>query len=280
MWIFPTNYPDKWSADSTNKIFASDWVTNFNITVDEIWDENFSNRSTSDLVEWMNQYFTDIRVTNATQVQQNITDISGLDSDKADKTNVLELDNTTVFTPDSDYEPATKKYVDDSWATFATDQEALEWTATDRVVSVKQVDDNYGVEIQWGTEYIMWEANTERATSSTTMILWKEIECRAWGNFRVSYESSSFQSGGSPSDRNNESQIYKNGVAFWTLNSNTAEYSSPVTYTEDLTFADGDLIQLYYRRVDTWDVNAVIRNMNVKYDLMKFKKYTWTTNID
>lgn len=35
-------------------------------------------------------------------------------SDKADKTNVLELDNTTAFTPDADYEPATKKYVDDN----------------------------------------------------------------------------------------------------------------------------------------------------------------------
>lgn len=33
---------------------------------------------------------------------------------KADKTNVLELDNTTPFTPDDDHEPATKKYVDDN----------------------------------------------------------------------------------------------------------------------------------------------------------------------
>jgi len=33
---------------------------------------------------------------------------------KSDKTNVLELDNTTAFTPDADYEPATKKYVDDN----------------------------------------------------------------------------------------------------------------------------------------------------------------------
>lgn len=30
------------------------------------------------------------------------------------KTNVLELDNTTPFTPDADHEPATKKYVDDA----------------------------------------------------------------------------------------------------------------------------------------------------------------------
>lgn len=32
----------------------------------------------------------------------------------ATKTNVLELDNTSAFTPDADYEPATKKYVDDN----------------------------------------------------------------------------------------------------------------------------------------------------------------------
>jgi len=37
-------------------------------------------------------------------------DISG----KADKSNVLELDNIDAFTPDADYEPATKKYVDDN----------------------------------------------------------------------------------------------------------------------------------------------------------------------
>ena len=37
-------------------------------------------------------------------------DLSGL----ALKSNVLELDNTDVFVPDTDYEPATKKYVDDS----------------------------------------------------------------------------------------------------------------------------------------------------------------------
>jgi len=34
--------------------------------------------------------------------------------EKADKANVLELDNETAFTPDADYEPATKKYVDDN----------------------------------------------------------------------------------------------------------------------------------------------------------------------
>jgi hypothetical protein len=35
-------------------------------------------------------------------------------STKADKDNVLELDNTTEFTPSSDFHPSTKKYVDDT----------------------------------------------------------------------------------------------------------------------------------------------------------------------
>jgi hypothetical protein len=36
------------------------------------------------------------------------------DGDVATTANVLELDNTDVFVPDADYEPATKKYVDDN----------------------------------------------------------------------------------------------------------------------------------------------------------------------
>ena len=40
-------------------------------------------------------------------------DIIGL-SDYAEKSNVLELDNTDAFTPNANYEPATKKYVDDN----------------------------------------------------------------------------------------------------------------------------------------------------------------------
>ena len=39
---------------------------------------------------------------------------------KADKTNVLEKDNTTAYTPTADYHPSTKKYIDDVAATNAT----------------------------------------------------------------------------------------------------------------------------------------------------------------
>ena len=49
------------------------------------------------------------------------TDLQTVLDAKALKTNVLELDNTTVFTPDADYEPATKKYNDDTLASHASD---------------------------------------------------------------------------------------------------------------------------------------------------------------
>ncbi len=51
--------------------------------------------------------------TLAGRVTVNEGDISTLQIGKADKSNVLEKDNTTSFTPSADYQPSTKKYVDD-----------------------------------------------------------------------------------------------------------------------------------------------------------------------
>lgn len=44
------------------------------------------------------------------------TEITSLLSNKADKNNALLKDNTVSFTPTADYQPATKKYVDDQFA--------------------------------------------------------------------------------------------------------------------------------------------------------------------
>src|SRR6056297_468673 len=56
-----------------------------------------------------------LKTTNITITQA--VDLDSIEEDivnKADKTNVLEKDNTTEFTPTGDYNPATKKYVDDN----------------------------------------------------------------------------------------------------------------------------------------------------------------------
>jgi hypothetical protein len=53
----------------------------------------------------------------------NLGNLSGVNSGDQDlssyatRANVLELNNTTTFTPDADYEPATKRYVDDQIST-------------------------------------------------------------------------------------------------------------------------------------------------------------------
>ena len=46
----------------------------------------------------------------------DITNLSNLTGTNTGDQDVLELNNTTAFTPDADYEPATKKYVDDNSA--------------------------------------------------------------------------------------------------------------------------------------------------------------------
>ena len=53
-------------------------------------------------------------------VQKSQLDLKADQTDvdlKADKTNVLELDNNDAFTPIADYQPATKRFVDDSITT-------------------------------------------------------------------------------------------------------------------------------------------------------------------
>tara|TARA_R110002020_G_scaffold475890_1_gene713748 strand:+ start:19757 stop:21286 length:1530 start_codon:yes stop_codon:yes gene_type:complete len=68
-------------------------------------------------IEGITQFYAYLEQTFLTESRDVIAlsdDIQELVSAKADKSNVLELDNTDAFTPDADYEPATKKYVDDN----------------------------------------------------------------------------------------------------------------------------------------------------------------------
>lgn len=67
--------------------------------------------------------------------------VSGL-SDKADKSNVIEKDNTEVFTPTADYQPATKKFVEDTVVngeiyvdSITTSNNSITFTLTNGVVT-------------------------------------------------------------------------------------------------------------------------------------------------
>lgn len=67
---------------------------------------------------------------------------TNLNDDKAEKSNVLTKDNTTPFTPNNDYEPATKKYVDDNKRRdVATDTEIRTGTNNEKVVTPQGIHD-------------------------------------------------------------------------------------------------------------------------------------------
>jgi len=88
--------------------------------VDDFWINPFENilSATTGTTAVSTTYDNTDSGLTATNVKGAIDELEGLDALKALKTNVLELDNTTVFIPDTDYEPATKKYVDDNAGDF------------------------------------------------------------------------------------------------------------------------------------------------------------------
>lgn len=84
-------------------------------SIDNIWDKVFTDRTTDNLTEWAtNLYLNETNLWNSTTIQN-------LQNDKADKSNVLELDNTTAYIPTADYHPATKNYVDNMSIPLATE---------------------------------------------------------------------------------------------------------------------------------------------------------------
>ena len=125
----------------------------------------------------------------------NLGNLSGVNTGDQDlstlalKSNVLELDNTTAFTPDADYEPATKKYVDDnagggsitySVGDFAqggivfwvdeTGQHGLVCAKVDQSTGVRWYAGTYGVTRATGDGPFSGELNTSIIISSQVSI--------------------------------------------------------------------------------------------------------------
>lgn len=98
--------------------------------------------------------------------------------DFALKNNVLELDNTTPFTPDADYEPATKKYVDkkalnvyynESLSISSNDEDNFENKVTLNLPSTFVAGD-YFIEVYYGwrhnSNYTDFEARVQLDTTN------------------------------------------------------------------------------------------------------------------
>jgi len=99
---------------------------------------------------------------NLSGINTGDQDLSGL----ALKSNVLELDNTTIFTPDADYEPATKKYVDDNGggSTYTFTNGLNEASNTVKLGGI--VSENTDIELEEDIEFTITSyENTENIVS-------------------------------------------------------------------------------------------------------------------
>ena len=129
-------------------------------------------------------------------------------------------------------------------------------TTDNQATRKKYIDDNFS-EGEAGTGIVLAAANTERVSNSLTYEKLKEIEADKSGEVKVSFDFKA----GADGPLQAYARIYKNGVAFGT--ERTREGSNYVTYSEDLTFAKGDLIQLY-AKVTNVDYDSYVKNFNVK----------------
>jgi len=89
------------------------------------------NISWTNIVSWLNSVLSFLKPSNnfsdlgdipTARTNLDVYDTTTIDDAldlKADKSNVLEKDNTTSFTPTQDYHPATKKYVDEGGTQLA-----------------------------------------------------------------------------------------------------------------------------------------------------------------
>lgn len=143
---------------------------NKNFLLSSLWSAIFWSRTTADVPEGTNLYYTDSRVDSNTTV-----------TSKADKTNVLELNNTTPFTPTLQYHPVTKDYADtmtipDSTnivkgkIRISTDAESDTWTDELTCINPKQLKDR-----QFSTtegQVILKEESDATVTTVYTHSLW------------------------------------------------------------------------------------------------------------
>ena len=178
-------------------------------------------------------------------------------------------DNFSGLTPLANY------YLSDiAWAISTT-------AGTNSYLIGKSIDENnlfvWEVEsiIAW-TEFTSFTANTETTTTSAqsagVFIKVKEAVVSMDWTYTTSFEMR-----WNTQSSSNGWQIFKNGVALWTIqtSANNGVYE---TKTENLAFSKWDLIQLYARYNGSWNVQT--RNFNMKYTTEKSKMKRWPAQVN
>jgi hypothetical protein len=119
----------------------------------------------------------------------------------------------------------------------------------------------YGFTVGAGTQYDAANSAGSSGTNSGTYVKIKEIACNFTGTWRVDFTLGESTGGSGDAIYG---RIYKNGVAYGTERAGTR--GSINTFNETLTFAAGDLIQLYMRVANT-AYTSNCNNFKVRYAL-------------
>lgn len=274
MAIVPTWYTNKATPVDNDSLWGydSEAVENKNFLFSAIQTYVLNWLTTTDVSEWTNLYYTDARV-----------DANSTVTWKADKTNVLELDNTTVYTPTLDYHPVTKKYVDEQpspdasetvkgIAEIANATEASAWLDDTRIMTSKKVYDNYGIYTStiWNN-IVIWDSNTPNTwLSNTAYEKKKEIEIGVqWDvSYEIKIENETVFS------VNLYARIYINGVATWVehVAISVDSWDWEQVFTWNITWLIiWDLVQVY-----TYESDDNART----YSVNGLKIEAWTINRD
>lgn len=152
-----------------------------------------------------------------------------------------------------------KTSVTDLWLVeMCTDSEASNWTDEERFINSKQVKDNYWVSVvSW--DITLASLTDTDSTSSTTFIKVKEILLEKWWIYNVSFTLKRTTSSTA------HWRIYVNWIAVWTDQSTSN--NSYVTFTQDITVNDWDLMQLYLYHGSA-SYSAQSNNMTLKFDII------------
>lgn len=105
-------------------------------------------------------------------------------------------------------------------------------------------------------DFTILSAITERSTTGTSYSKVKELTALGNGVYRIVFDLKN-----SSGTNEGAARIYKNGSAFGTERFSVG-VNSYTTYSEDLSFNSGDLIQIYYKSITA--TTTYVRNMYMR----------------
>lgn len=268
-----------WDSDSLDE----NWVVNVDKFFSFTWLVNFLKwkLTTSDVPEWTNKYVTDANLDVTNTIMGIDSDILDLQNDKEDVAN--KSTDWTFASPNNTTYPTTqavKTFTDNMWVPINAqtaitslddgDEFIIYDTSaagTRKIIGNDVRDSIYSkaVPFYWveSSDTIQASADTERTHSTVVETKYKEFKLSKvyteWWTVRIRLEARWLNWTWISTNYS----IWVNWVKILTNDSLTTSY---VEYSENVTVAAWDLIQVYLRWDDSPFDTAFIRNVKLCYD--------------